>query len=532
MAKPAKRKSASYGSSPKQAPGKVAGRNPIRSVLVVGGGSAGWMAAASLANAFKEGVSIELVESDEIGTVGVGEGTIPPVKKLNRLLGLDEAEFVRETGGTFKLGVDFVNWGRVGHRYFHPFGRYGPDFDYVTIEHHGRNLRNVGRAARIVDVGIGDAAAVRGRFVQAPAHPKIRSLFNYAYHFDAGLYANYLRRYSEARGVVRHEGKIVDVEQDSESGMVRSVTLTDGRRLEADLFVDCSGFRAILIEGAMKSGFEDWSHWLPCDSALAVPTERCEGTLTPYTRSTAHEAGWQWRIPLQHRTGNGHVFVSALMDQDRAAQILLDNVDGKPLAEPRLLRFKTGRRTNPWVGNVVSLGLAAGFLEPLESTSIYLVQTSISRFLHFFPTRDFDPKGIAEFNRRSRQEWEWVRDFIILHYHANDRRDCELWRQCADYELPDGLRERLYHFRASGRLLVDQRELFQLHSWLAVLVGQLIEPGGYHPIADARPQTNAEQRINAIVKLIGEAAEKMPRHEQFVARNCRSEFAADGAEPE
>jgi len=342
-----------------------ASANPVRSVLVVGGGSAGWMAAAWLRHAFRDGsLAIELVESEEIGIVGVGEATIPAIKRFNRGLGFDEAQFVRGTEATFKLGIEFVNWGRKGHRYFHPFGSFGKDFDSLPLEQYWIKLFLEGKAPSLDGLAAANTAAARGRF----SHPlkgnaNVWSKWDYAYHFDASLYAAHLRKWAEGLGVVRHEGRIVDVTQDSESGHVRSVRLSDGRELSADLFVDCSGFRALLIEQTLKSGFEDWSHWLPCDRALAVPTESAPGNPTPFTRSTAQEAGWQWRIPLQHRIGNGHVFSSAFTSEDRAAELLLETVDTKPRAEPRLLKFKAGQRKNPWVKNVVSLGLAAGFLE-------------------------------------------------------------------------------------------------------------------------------------------------------------------------
>ena len=502
-------------------------KNPIRSVLVVGGGSSGWMAAAAFANTITEGVSVELVESEEIGTVGVGEATIPAIKKFNKRLRLDEREYIKATGGSFKLGIEFVNWAREGHRYFHPFGAFGIDFDAVPVDQYWLKLNLEGSAPDLNDLCMAWAAASRGRFRLPTKGRRVTSTYDYAFHFDAGLYAAHLRKVAEARGVVRHEGKIVDVERDGKTGHVRSVKLADGRKLEADLFIDCSGFRALLIEGAMKSGFDDWSHWLPCDRAFAVPTERAKNGMTPFTRSTAHEAGWQWRIPLQHRTGNGHVFVSALMDEDRAAEILLEHVDTEPLGEPRLLKFKAGMRKRVWIGNVVSLGLAAGFLEPLESTSIHLVQSSILRLIYFLPTRDFDPKTIDEFNRVTRTEWEHVRDFIILHYHATQRTDSDLWKQMAATPPPDRLQNKIDHFRSAGRLLVDPDDLFQRPSWFAVLVGQLIQAKGYHPIADARPQANAAARIQLQVNRMAETAEAMPRHEDFIDRHCRSEFAAD-----
>lgn len=503
-------------------------KNPIRSVLVVGGGSAGWMAAASLANALRDGVTVELIESEEIGTVGVGEATIPALKNFNRRLGLKEPEFVRATGGSFKLGIEFVNWGRQGHRYFHPFGPVGKDFDLMPIEQYWFKLLLEGTAPPLDDLSMAWAAASRGRFGIRRGGDQTRPGFDYAFHFDAGLYAAHLRRYSEAHGVVRHEGKIVDVKQDAKTGRVKSVKLADGRELKADLFIDCSGFRALLIEGAMKSKLEDWSHWLPCDRALAVPTERSAEGITPFTRSTAHEAGWQWRIPLQHRTGNGHVFVSALMDEERAAEILLDHVDTVPLGTPRLLKFKAGLRA-PWVGNVVAVGLAAGFLEPLESTSIHLVQSSMTRLLLHFPTRDFDPRITEEFNRLTRYEWEAIRDFLVLHYCATERTDSELWRHCASMDLPPSLQNKIDHFRETGRMLVEQAELFQKSSWLAVFIGQLIKPEAYNPICDARPGANARVRIEAMTKAIAAAAEALPLHERFIERNCLSELPVEKA---
>lgn len=487
------------------------------------------MAAASLAHALRDGVSIELVESEEIGTVGVGEATIPAIKKFNRRLGLKEPEFVRATGGSFKLGIEFVNWGRQGHRYFHPFGPIGIDFDMISFEQHWFKLLLEGTAPPLDDLSMAWGAASRGRFWARTRRDRGRPGFDYAFHFDAGLYAAHLREYAEGHGVTRHEGKIVDVKQDSKSGHVRSVKLADGRELKADLFIDCSGFRALLIDGAMKSKFEDWSHWLPCDRALAVPTERPRGEITPFTRSTAHEAGWQWRIPLQHRTGNGHVFVSALMSEERAAEILLENVDSAPLAEPRLLKFKAGLRT-PWVGNVVALGLAAGFLEPLESTSIHLVQSAMTRLLIHFPSRDFEPRTINEFNRLTRYEWEAIRDFLVLHYCATERTDSDLWRQCAAMELPAPLQEKIDYFRATGRMMIDQAELFQKSSWLAVFIGQFITPTSCNPITDARSGVNAKARIEAIARSIALAAEGMPLHEQFIERTCRSPLAIERAD--
>jgi tryptophan halogenase len=505
-----------------------ASANPVRSVLVVGGGSAGWMAAAWLRQAFRDGsLAIELVESEEIGIVGVGEATIPAIKRFNRGLGFDEAQFVRDTQATFKLGIEFVNWGRKGHRYFHPFGSFGKDFDSLPLEQYWIKLFLEGKAPSLDGLAAANTAAARGRF----SHPlkgnaNVWSKWDYAYHFDASLYAAHLRKWAEGLGVVRHEGRIVDVTQDSESGHVRSVKLSDGRELSADLFVDCSGFRALLIEQTLKSGFEDWSHWLPCDRALAVPTESAPGNPTPFTRSTAQEAGWQWRIPLQHRIGNGHVFASAFTSEDRAAELLLETVDTKPRAEPRLLKFKAGQRKNPWVKNVVSLGLAAGFLEPLESTSIHLVQSAVRRLVTYFPTRNFDPLSIDEYNRATRVEWEGIRDFIVLHYCATERDDTEFWKYCSAMEVPESLQRVIDHFRNAGRFAGPAHNLFTKSSWFAVFMGQFVEPRGYHPLVDSRGDVDAAAYFATITDWVDRTVDGMPEHGEFITRNCKAPMAA------
>jgi tryptophan halogenase len=505
-----------------------ASANPIRSVLVVGGGSAGWMAAAWLRHAFRDGsLAIELVESEEIGTVGVGEATIPALKRFNRGIGLDEAQFVRDTHATFKLGIEFVNWGRQGHRYFHPFGGFGKDFDSLPLEQYWIKLWLQGKAPSLDDLATANTAAARGRFsLPLKGNANVRSRWDYAFHFDAGLYGVQLRKWAEARGVVRHEGRIVDVTQDGESGHVRSVKLSDGRELSADLFVDCSGFRGLLIEQTLQSGFEDWSHWLPCDRALAMPTESAPGNPTPFTRSTAQESGWQWRIPLQNRIGNGHVFSSAFTSEERAAELLLETVDTKPLAEPRLLKFKAGQRKSPWVKNVVSLGLAAGFLEPLESTSIHLVQSAVKRLVTYFPTRDFNPLAIDEYNRATRVEWEGIRDFIVLHYCANERTDTEFWKYCSAMEVPESLQRVIDHFRTAGRFGNPPQNLFTKSSWFAVFMGQFVEPKAYHPLVDSRPGVDAAAHFATIANWVDRTVDNMPEHGEFIARNCKAPMTA------
>jgi tryptophan halogenase len=492
----------------------------IRKVAIVGGGSAGWMAAAALSNALRGGCRIELVESEEIGIVGVGEATIPPIKLFNQSLGIDEAEFVAKTQGSFKLGIQFVDWAEPGHSYFHPFGTFGAEFDSVPLHHYWLRERARGDRTPLDDYSMAWAAASRGRFDRPiPDRRRIQSTFDYAYHFDAGLYGRYLRAYSEARGVVRTEGRVVDVALRGDDGFIERLTLAGGQEIEADLFIDCSGFRGLLIEGALKTGYDDWTRWLPCDRALAVPSAP-GGELTPYTRSTARPAGWQWRIPLQHRVGNGYVYSSAHVSDSGAADTLLANLDGEPLAEPRLLRFVTGRRKRSWNRNCVALGLAAGFMEPLESTSLHLVQTGITRLLALWPDPDFDPLGLEEYNRITAEEYERIRDFLILHYHLN-RREEPLWGDCAAMEVPESLQYRIEHFRRYGRLVSPGLELFQNASWLAVHIGQLNWPERYDPLVDERADVDAARILASIRQVAAEAAEAMPRHEAVLAR-CRA----------
>jgi tryptophan halogenase len=492
----------------------------IQRIVILGGGSAGWMTAAALSRSIDRDCSITVVESDEIGIIGVGEATIPPIKLFNDMLGLAENDFLRRTKGTFKLGIQFVGWGKVGHRYFHPFGSYGRPFDLVQIHHHWQRAQREGKAASLDEYCMAWAAAKLGRFDQPAQDPRsVLSTFLYAYHFDASLYARFLRDFAESRGVKRIEGKVEDVGQHPETGFIERLRLQDGGVIEGELFVDCSGLRALLIEQTLKTGFEDWSHWLPCNRALAIPTENTE--LTPYTRSTAHAAGWQWRIPLQHRTGNGHVYASNFMTDDAAEAILMRHLDGKPLADPRPIRFTTGCRRLQWNKNVIAIGLAGGFLEPLESTSIHLIQAGISKLLAYFPDKDFDPLVTGEFNRVARAEFERIRDFIILHYRLTVRDDSELWRYCANMSIPDSLRYKIEHFRHYGRILPGELDIFGPNSWLAVHIGQFNWPERNDPLLAYRNFTGTEY-LEQLRRTLEGAAQKMPTHQAYVDRHCKS----------
>jgi tryptophan 7-halogenase len=494
----------------------------IRKVVIVGGGTAGWMAAAAITKIMGEipGFAVELVESDEIGTVGVGEATIPQIVLFNGMLGLDEDDFVRATEATYKLGIEFVDWTRLGHRYVHPFGFYGLNMKGIEFHHHWLKGRQLGDLAELDDYSIAVVAGREGRFTRPrPDQPNSPlAKLAYAFQFDAGLYARYLRRFAEAKGAKRTEGRIVDVAQNGETGFVEAVVLQNGARVEGELFIDCSGFRGLLIEQTLQSGFEDWTKWLPCDRALAVPCES-GGDHDPLTRSTARAAGWQWRIPLQHRTGNGYVYSSSHISDDEAAATLLANLDGAPLADPKPLRFAAGHRKRAWIKNVVALGLAGGFLEPLESTSIHLVQSGIARLMTLFPTRNFEQTEIDRFNAASEREYVDIRDFLVLHYKATERDDTPFWDYCRTLEPPEGLARKLDMFRLNGRIFREHDELFTETSWLAVMAGQGIEARGYHPAADLLPDAETLHRLAHIRQVVRHTAEAMPSHADFLRMN-------------
>lgn len=490
-------------------------------IVIVGGGTAGWMAAAALSRVLERHHEICLIESDEIGTVGVGEATIPQLQLFNQALGIDEDEFVRATQGTFKLGIEFVDWWRPGQRYIHAFGAIGRDQGPLTFHQYWLKAQAMGVHYGLADYSVSAAAAIANKFMRGvPLAQSIMEAATYAFHFDAGLYARFLRHYAEARGVRRHEGLITQVHADGESGNIASLQLQTGAVIEGDWFIDCSGFHGLLIEKILHTGYEDWSHWLPCDRALAVPCTSV-APLTPYTRSTARAAGWQWRIPLQHRIGNGHVYCSQYMSDDEAAKLLLGQLDGEALGEPRPIKFVTGKRKMFWNKNVIAIGLSGGFMEPLESTSIHLVQSAIQRLITFFPGPDFSDADRDAFNRQSDFEYERVRDFIILHYHANERPGA-FWAACRAMSIPDSLREKIDLFRANGRISRFNEELFTEVGWLQVMAGQGLVPTGYHPLAD---QANEGELLNFLKALrddITRIVAAMPDHADYIRRYCQA----------
>jgi tryptophan halogenase len=499
----------------------------IREIVIVGGGTAGWMAAAALARLLdRRSLVITLIESDEIGTVGVGEATIPPLIAYNNMLGINEDEFLAATQGTFKLGIDFVDWGALGERYFHPFGDHGQDFRGVHFHQLYLRERKRRELPAIDAWSMSAAAASLGRY--ARPGPDARLPFSqllHAFHFDAGLYARFLRGRAEADGVRRVEGKIVDSALDGASGNVESVTLADGTILRGDLFLDCSGFRGLLIEQKLETGYEEWKRWLPCDRAVAVPS-RYPGQPDPFTRCTARAAGWQWRIPLQHRMGNGLVYSSDHISDSDAASLVLANLEGEPLAEPRGLAFIAGRRKLAWNRNVVSLGLSSGFIEPLESTSIHLIQSGIVKLLALFPDRRFNPVERDEYNRQMQDVYEDARDFIILHYKVTRRDDSDFWNQCRTMAVPDSLARKIELWRAKGRVFRQGRELFGTPSWAAVMLGQGLVPEDHEPATDALDPDMIADAMDKMRLSYARMAEHMPTHGDFIARSCAAPRAA------
>ena len=488
----------------------------VKKVLIVGGGTAGWMAAAALSKLLGKNLEITLIESDDIATVGVGEATIPPLLTFHKLLGIKEQEFMVATQATFKLGIEFEKWRNTQHSYIHSFGSVGKECWAAGFQHFWRRGLDLGLSGDYGDYCLELEAAKVGKFAHLNAPP-----LRYAYHINATLYAKFLRGFSEKLGVKRVEGKIIDVITEPATDMLEAVKLASGQVINADFFIDCSGFRGLLIEQTLHTGYEDWSHWLPCDSAVAVQTESISEVI-PYTRSIAREAGWQWRIPLQSRVGNGLVYCSRYWSEDEAQRVLLQNVEGDPLTEPLNIKFRTGQRRKHWNKNCVALGLASGFIEPLESTSIHLIQRGILRLIHLFPVNGIQAADAKEFNAQTNLEMESIRDFIILHYHVNQRGDSRFWRYCRNMSIPDSLENRIELFKDSGRFFYKDDELFGEYSWVQVMLGQGIMPKGYHPIVDLMSPNELKGFLSQIQAPIKQALNTMPSHHDYVMRYCKT----------
>lgn len=489
----------------------------LKKIVIVGGGSAGWMTAAALSSMLPDGsATLTLIESDKIGTVGVGEATIPDMINFNAMLGINEAEFLKATKGTFKLGIEFIDWGKKGDRYLHPFGQHGVDMQGIDFHQYWLHSKASGQPTEIENYSICAVAGKQNKFAMPNPNPKsVLSHLRYAYHIDATLYAQYLRNYAENLGVERIEGLVEDVTQNPETGDISGLKLENGTEIEGDFFFDCTGFRALLAEKTLNVAFKDWSHWLPCDTAQTVASDR-SGPLLPYTRATAKTAGWQWRIPTQHRTGNGHIYSSQYMDDDEAIDILLSGLDSKPKGEPRKIRFKTGCRDSFWTKNCITIGLSSGFLEPLESTSLYLIQMGISRFISLFPTADVSPVVRKEYNIQMQKEFDQVRDFIILHYVATERDDSDFWNYCRNMSIPDSLERKINLFKEAGRVFRYDDELFSKPSWVAVCLGQNIYPKAVDPIVSSLPYSQVNHSLNSMQAAMNQTAQKMPTHEEFL----------------
>lgn len=493
----------------------------IQHIVILGGGSAGWMTAAALSNALRGDCRISLVESDELGTLGVGEASIPPIKLFNRQLGISESEFLQKTQGTFKLGIQFVGWWKQGEHYFHPFGNYAANFDEIPLHQYWFRERQRSDPSLLMDYSMAWVLAKQAKFTMPISDSRnILSTFDYAYHFDANLYAALLRNYAEQRGVFRIEGKCTSIELNKESGNIDALVLESGNKISGEFFIDCSGFQGVLIQKALGVAYCDWQQWLPCDRAWAVASTP-PADLLPYTRAVARTAGWQWQIPLQHRLGNGYVFSSHYLDTQVALDEFVEHLPTMPIADPKLLRFRVGCCATPWKKNCVAIGLSAGFLEPLESTSLHLIQTAIHRFLALFPDRRCHPLLAQEFNRVTCQEYEYIRDFLIAHYCLNQRAE-PLWQQCASMSIPDSLQYKMDHFRAYGRFVASGLELFNNNNWLAIFNGQGMVPESYDPRVDQRPQVESQVRLAGLRKLMTETVAHMPRHQDFLAGFMRN----------
>lgn len=494
---------------------------PIRRIVIAGGGTAGWMVAAGLSKSIGKQYEIRLVESEEIGTVGVGEATIPTLHFMHEILDLDEKEFMQATQATFKLGISFENWRNVNENYFHSFGKTGTTHWTAGFQHFWLEGRKRGLASDYGDYCLELRAAMDNRFATLPNNG-----INYAYHFDATLYGQYLRRFSEAQGVQRIEGKISKVHTDAQNGYITGLTLGNGELIEGDLFIDCTGMRSLLLGETLGVGYESWAHWLPCDSAVATQTSLV-GDAVPYTRSIAHPWGWQWRIPLQHRVGNGLVYSSKFLSDDEAKAALLANVQGEVLRPPRVIKFTPGQREVVWKKNCIAIGLSSGFLEPLESTSIHLIQKGMTRLIQLFPADGICQSDIDEYNQQSRDAIENIRDFVILHYHVTNRTDSQFWRDCREMEVPEHLKHRIQQFRDSARVVISADELFAENSWIQVMMGQGIKPKAHHPITRQMDDRNLADFLGGVRKEVARTLMKLPKHQAYINDFCPAQKPMD-----
>mgnify|MGYP003385014087 FL=1 len=517
----------------KQSNSQNSSKDKIKNIVIVGGGTAGWMTASLLVKTLGKALNITLIESDKIGIVGVGEATIPPIVNFNSAIGIDEKAFIKETQGTIKLGIEFNNWYQDGDSYMHAFGNIGKKFPFCDFHHFWlRAQQDKSACNQPIDNPNADSADIDSKsfwgfslnYQAAKQHKfaPIRNIPNtnlpgiaHAYHFDAGLYAKLLRTHATNMGVKRIEGTITNVIQNNDSGFIESVLLENDSCINGDLFIDCSGLAALLIEKTLSTGYEDYSHWLPCDRAIAVPCEKVV-PIEPYTRSTAHKAGWQWRIPLQHRTGNGLVYSSKYMTDDEAKELLLNNIDGKPLAEPRVIPFKTGRRRKQWHKSVIAIGLSSGFFEPLESTNIHLIQTAAIRLMKFFPHNGIQQEEVDEFNRQSKVELEGIRDFIILHYKLNNRGDSDFWRTCQRMEIPSSLLNKIELFKKTGKIFCKPDDLFTEIAWQQVMIGQGNIPEDHHPLVGTLSKDQVKDLMDNLKPLINKTVEKLPSHDEYL----------------
>ena len=487
---------------------------PIKKIVIAGGGTAGWMTAALIKQVLQQSIHVELVESEEIGIIGVGEATIPPIQTFNRFLGLHEPEFLRETKATIKLAIRFENWRRQGDSYYHTFGAPGTNVGFSGFHHYWLRGLKQGITKSLWDYDLNYLCCEANVFSKFDSPDPLYQV-PYAYHLDSGLYGRYLRKLSEGAGVIRTEGKIAQVKLNPDQGDVQSLLMQNGIEIQGDLFIDCTGMRGLLIQDALQTGYEDWNHWLPCDRALAVPSERFEQTL-PFTRSIARPVGWQWRIPLTHRNGNGLVYSSAHLSDDEAANSLMSNLDSAPLAEPKPIKFRTGRTKQQWNKNVVAVGLSSGFLEPLESTSIHLIQSAVVRLLKYFPHTEITQTHRDTYNRESQLEYETVRDFIILHYHVNERGDTAFWRDLQAMSIPERLTNKINLFKETANITSDHLDIFLDSSWLQVMLGQGITPKDYHPSADVPSDEQLRTMLSQIAAAKRQPLNQLLQHDAFL----------------